>query len=109
MVYDFLGLLVESCGTCLLLQRLVDASKDSDIPKNVPFAFVINNRNILGQLRPEMFPGIGALPKPATESHVVNRGTLVAPCRLRPREKESPAWEAPHELFEEPSKTLITH
>jgi hypothetical protein len=30
----------------LLLQRLVDASKDSDIPKNVPFAFAINNRNI---------------------------------------------------------------
>ena len=45
MVYDFLGLLVESYGTWLLLQRLVDASKDSDIPKNVPFAFAINNRN----------------------------------------------------------------
>ena len=42
MVYEFLGLLVESYGTCLLLQRLVDASKDSDIPKNVPFAFAIN-------------------------------------------------------------------
>jgi hypothetical protein len=27
-----------------VLQRLVDASKDSDIPKNVPFAFAINNR-----------------------------------------------------------------
>jgi hypothetical protein len=47
MVYEFLGLLVESCGTWLLLQRLVDASKDSDIPKNVPFAFAINNRNTL--------------------------------------------------------------
>jgi hypothetical protein len=35
MVYEFLGLLVESYGTWLLLQRLVDASKDSDIPKNV--------------------------------------------------------------------------
>ncbi len=34
MVYEFLGLLVESYGTWLLLQRLVDASKDSDIPKN---------------------------------------------------------------------------
>ena len=45
MVYEFLGLLVESYGTWLLLQRLVDASKDSDIPKNVPFAFAINNRN----------------------------------------------------------------
>jgi hypothetical protein len=42
----FLGLLVESYGTWLLLQRLVDASKDSDIPENVPFAFAINNRNI---------------------------------------------------------------
>jgi hypothetical protein len=47
MVYEFLGLLVESYGTWLLLQRLVDASKDSDIPKNVPFAFAINNRNTL--------------------------------------------------------------
>jgi hypothetical protein len=46
MVYVFLGLLVESYGTWLLLQRLVDASKDSDIPKNIPFAFAINNRNI---------------------------------------------------------------
>jgi hypothetical protein len=25
-----------------------------------------------GPLRPEMFSGIGALPEPATESHVVN-------------------------------------
>jgi len=46
MVYEFLGLLVESYATWLLLQRLVDASKDSDIPKNVPFAFAINNRKI---------------------------------------------------------------
>ena len=45
MVYEFLGLLVESYGTWLLLQRLVDASKDSNIPKNVPFAFAINNQN----------------------------------------------------------------
>ena len=45
MVFEFVDLLVESYGTWLLLQRLVDASKDSDIPKNVPFAFAINNRN----------------------------------------------------------------
>jgi hypothetical protein len=45
LVYEFLGLLAESYGTWLLLQRLVDASKDLDIPKNVPFAFAINNRN----------------------------------------------------------------
>jgi hypothetical protein len=45
MVYEFLGLLVESYGTWLLLQRLGDTSKDSDIPKNVPFALAINNRN----------------------------------------------------------------
>ena len=50
---NFLGLLVESYGTWLLLQRLVDVSKDSDIPKNVPFAFAINNRNTKrGPLRP---------------------------------------------------------
>jgi len=34
-----------------------------------------------------MFPGIGALPEPATESHVVNRGTPVAPCRLKAQRK----------------------
>ena len=45
MVFEFVDLLVESYGTWLLLQRLVDASKDSDIPKNVPFAFAIKNRN----------------------------------------------------------------
>jgi hypothetical protein len=46
MVYKFFsGVLVESYGTWLLFQRLDDASKDSDIPKNVPFAFAINNRN----------------------------------------------------------------
>jgi hypothetical protein len=46
MVYTiFSGVLVESYGTWLLFQRLDDASKDSDIPKNVPFAFAINNRN----------------------------------------------------------------
>ena len=47
MVFEFVDLLVESYGTWLLLQRLVDASKDSDTPKNVPFAFAINNRNPL--------------------------------------------------------------
>jgi len=30
-------------------------------------------------LRPELFPGIGVLPGSATESHIVNRGTPVAP------------------------------
>ena len=44
VVSGLFGLLVESYGTWLLLQRLVDASKDSDIPTNVPFTFVINNR-----------------------------------------------------------------
>ena len=48
MVFEFVDLLVESYGTWLLLQRLVDASKDSDIPKNVPFTFVINNRKTMG-------------------------------------------------------------
>ena len=67
-----------------------------------------------GQLRPEMFPGIGALPKPATESHVVNRGTPVAPClwplsakgpekkshpRGKPLQSSFPKY---HELFKEP-------
>jgi hypothetical protein len=51
MVYGFLDLLVESYGTWLLLQRLGDTSKDSDIPKNVPFAFAINNRNIISEDR----------------------------------------------------------
>ena len=45
---NFSGILVESYGTWLLFQRLDDSSKDSDIPKNVPFAFAINNRNIGG-------------------------------------------------------------
>ena len=39
--------MVESYGTWLLFQRLDDSSQDSDIPKNVPFAFAINNRNII--------------------------------------------------------------
>jgi hypothetical protein len=48
MIYKFFsGILVESYGTWLLFQRLDDPSKDSDIPKNVPFAFAINNRNIM--------------------------------------------------------------
>ena len=34
-----------------------------------------------------MFSGIGALPEPATGSHVVNRGTPVAPCRLKAQRK----------------------
>ena len=53
MVYKFFsGVLVESYGTWLLFQRLDDASKDSDIPKNVPFAFAINNRNTKPQQQP---------------------------------------------------------
>jgi len=47
MIYELLGLHVESYGTWLLLQRLDDPSNDSDTPKNVPFAFAINNRNPL--------------------------------------------------------------
>ena len=61
-----------------------------------------------------MFPGIGALPEPATESHVVNRGTPVAPChghgRLKAQRKRvtrvgspmQPSFPKYHELFEEP-------
>ena len=57
-----------------------------------------------------MFSGIGALPKPAIESHVVNRGIPVAPCRLKDPEKKSHLRGKPpqsrdpkyHELFEEP-------
>ena len=45
MIHELLGLQVESYGTWLLLQRLDDPSKDSDTPKNVPFAFAINNQN----------------------------------------------------------------
>jgi len=60
-----------------------------------------------GQLRPEMFPGIGDLPKPATEPHVVNRRTPVAPYRLKkkshPRGKPlQSSFPKYHELFEEP-------
>ncbi len=59
---------------------------------------------------PKCFPGIGALPEPATESHVVNRGTLVAPCRLKAQRKRVTRVGSPmqssfpkyHELFEEP-------
>jgi len=58
--------------------------------------------------RPEMFSGIGALPKPAIESHVVNRGIPVAPCRLKAQRKRvtrvgsprSPEFPKYHELFE---------
>ena len=42
-----------------------------------------------GPLRPEMFSGIGALPEPATGSHVANRGTPVAPCRLKAQRKRA--------------------
>jgi hypothetical protein len=53
---NFSGILVESYGTWLLFQRLDDSSKDSDIPKNVPFAFAINNRNTIVQTRVEHDP-----------------------------------------------------
>ncbi len=66
MVYEFLGLLVESHGTWLLLQRLGDASKDSDIPKNVPFAFAINNRNTTWT--------IGLVRRPVALSGLLPRG-----------------------------------
>ena len=36
-------------------------------------------QHLPGWLRPELFPGIGVLPGPATESHIVKRGTPVAP------------------------------
>jgi len=36
----------------------------------------IESQQNLGQLRPEMFSGIGALPEPST-AHVVNRGVTV--------------------------------
>ena len=58
-----------------------------------------------------MFSGIGALPKPATESHVVSsRGTPVAPRRPKAQGKRvtrvgsprSPAFPNYHELIEEP-------
>ena len=51
-----------------------------------------------GYLRPKLFPGIGVLPGPATESHVVKRGTPVALWTAAtecPGEEEPPAWEAP--------------
>ena len=66
---------------------------------------------VLGQFRPEMFSGIGALPKPAVESHIVNRGTPVAPCRLKAQRKRvtdprgkplQSRFPKYHELFEEP-------
>ena len=48
---------------------------------------------------PELFPGIGILPGPATGSHIVKRETPVAPLgqpQLNvPREDEPPGWEAP--------------
>jgi hypothetical protein len=60
-------------------------------------------------LRPEMFSGIGALPEPATESHVVNRGTPVALSAKGPGKKSHPrgkplqsSFPKYHELFEEP-------
>ena len=34
-------------GCCFSASMPSDSSKDSDIPKNVPFAFAINNRNTI--------------------------------------------------------------
>ena len=60
-----------------------------------------------------MFSGIGALPKPATESHVVSsRGTPVAPRRPKAQGKRvtrvgsprSPGFPNYHELIEEPHR-----
>jgi hypothetical protein len=48
-----------------------------------------------GQLGPELFPGIGVLPGPATGSHIENRGAPVAPLRqpqLNVPETESHQW-----------------
>ncbi|MFN9900045.1 MAG: hypothetical protein ACK55Z_14905, partial [bacterium] len=50
------------------------------------------------------------LPKPATESHVVSRGTPVAPCRPKAQGKRitrvgsphSPEFPKYHELFDQP-------
>ena len=39
-----------------------------------------------------MFSGIGALPEPATESHVVNRGAPVAPCRRKAQMWQGGSW-----------------
>ena len=59
-----------------------------------------------GPLRPEMFSGIGAVPEPATESHVVNSSPLSAKGpekkshpRGKPLQSSFPNY---HELFEEP-------
>jgi hypothetical protein len=56
-----------------------------------------------------MFPGIATLPETVTESHGVNRGTLVAPCRLKAQRKSHPrgkplqtSFPKYHDLFEEP-------
>ena len=46
-----------------------------------------------------MFPGIGVLPKSATGSYVVNRGTSSPLSAERPGEEVSPAWEAPVTLY----------
>ena len=41
-----------------------------------------------GCLRPELFPGIGVLPGPATGSHIVNRGTPVTAAAECPESSE---------------------
>jgi hypothetical protein len=92
--------LVESYGTWLLLQRLDDASKDSDIPKNVPFAFAINNRNIYTPPTRSQGARVAIVGKVPGDD-VVKLGTLVVP---PPRHR---AWRhqftlcVVHEIFEE--------
>ena len=52
-------------------------------PGGLPWTALMRPALMPGCLRPELFPGIGVLPGPATESHVVNRGTPVAPLDSR--------------------------
>jgi hypothetical protein len=59
-----------------------------------------------------MFPGIGVLSGPATESHVVNSGTPEAPLDRNDTERKShprgkplqPGFPKYHALFEEPHR-----
>ena len=91
MVYKiFLGILVESYGTWLLFQRLDDSSKDSDIPKNVPFAFAINTRNTLEptynkqrkhhqvhHMHLIFSPNCGEIQLPTANSNALNAGLML--------------------------------
>jgi hypothetical protein len=75
-------------------------------------------RGSIARVGSELFPGIGVLPGPATESHIVNRGALllalfnspfgqpqpkVPERKSHPRGKPlQPRFSKYHELFEEP-------